>query len=233
MRDYIFYGGKSIADFETYITDAGIYAMPGRSFEKVPVPGRNGDVLIEDNKYLNVEHVYPAVIVDDFDKNYPALGAFLLSQKGYKRLSDSFNPDVYYLATFKALDSLKQKIMPKAGTFRIVFDRKPQRYLVSGDVVKTYTGDAVINNPTHFEALPFIRAYGTGTLTVGDVTVQITEADEYTDIDCEAQEAYKGTTNCNGNIVLTNGVFPSLKEGINNISMTVERLEITPRWWTL
>lgn len=233
MRDYFYFGGKSIEDFEAYITDAGTYAAPDRSYEKVPVPGRNGDLLIENNKYPNIEHSYPAIIMDDFDDNYRALIAFLLSQKGYKRLSDSFNPNLYYLATYKGIDGLKQKILPKAGSFRVVFDRKPQRYLTAGDVLKSFTATSALKNPTNFEALPMIRAYGTGSFTIDGVTVQITSADEYTDIDCEAQEAYKGNTNCNGNITLTDGVFPSLKAGINNISMTVSRIDITPRWWTL
>ena len=93
-----------------------------------------------------------------------------------------------------------------------------------------------IFNQYEERALPLIRAYGTGSFTIGDVTVQITSANSYTDIDCETMEAYKDTmaTNCNGNIVLTNGEFPYLDPGTNSISMSgITQLDIYPRWWIL
>ena len=85
-------------------------------------------------------------------------------------------------------------------------------------------------------ALPLIRAYGTGSFSIGGVAIQITSANVYTDIDCELMEAYKDTlaTNCNGNIVLTNGKFPSLKSGANAVTLSgITKLEIQPRWWML
>ena len=50
----------------------------------------------------------------------------------------------------------------------------------------------------------------------------------------EDEQAYKDTlaTDCNANIVLTNGKFPSLKNGANQITISgLTKLEITPRWW--
>lgn len=233
MREYLYFNKKSSADFALYITDAGVYATPQRSFEKVSVPGRNGDLLIENNKYENVDIVYPAVIVDNFDTNYRAFVDYMLSQKGYQRLEDSFHPDEFYLATFKNIDSHKHALYNRGGTFKVVFERKPQRFLKSGERVIMFTTGGAIKNPTLYDALPLIRAYGTGTLMVGGTTVTITSANEYTDIDCELQEAFKGSTNCNGNITLNDGEFPKLVPGNNNVSMTVSRLDIIPRWWTI
>lgn len=233
MREYLYFNKRSSADFALYITDAGVYATPQRSFEKVSVPGRNGDLLIENNKYENVDMIYPAVIVDDFDTNYTAFVDYMLSQKGYQRLEDSFHPDEFYLATFKNIDSHKHALYNQGGTFKVVFERKPQRFLKSGERAITFTTNGAIKNPTLHDALPLIRAYGTGTLTVGGITITITSANGYTDIDCELQEAFKGSTNCNGNITLDDGEFPQLASGSNNVSMTVSRLDIIPRWWTI
>lgn len=234
MRDLFYFAGKSSEDFGIYTSDAGVYDSAKRNYETVNVPGRNGGLLFENNGYENVELSYPAILVDDFDANYTALLSFLHSQRGYSRLSDSFHPDEYYMATFKSIENLKHVINEKAGTFNIVFERKPQRYLKKGETTLTFTSSGSVKNPTLFEALPLIRAYGTGTFTINGVSVQITSASTYTDIDCELQEAYKGTTNCNGNIVLTNGVFPSLAPGVNNISKSgISRLEIKPRWWKI
>lgn len=232
--DYLYFNGKSSRDFSAYITDAGVYASAQRSYESVSIPGRSGNVIIENDKYDNVGLVYPAVIVDDFDTNFKALTAFLTSQRGYKRLSDTFHPDEFYMATFKGISGQKHALHNAGGTFKIEFERKPQRYLKSGEKTSTFTGSGQIKNPTLYTALPLIRAYGTGTLTINGVSVQITSASTYTDIDCELQEAYKGSTNCNGNITLTDGVFPSLAPGLNSISMSgITRLEIKSRWWTI
>lgn len=232
MRDYIYFG-KSTEDFEVYITDAGVYAAPERSYEKVNVPGRNGDLLIEDNKYPNIEMTYPAVIVDDFDDNYRALTAYLLSQKGYQRLSDSFHPEEFYHATFKKMDSLKHTTGHKAGTFKIVFDRKPQRFLISGEESVVISGTGYLKNPTGYAALPLIEATGNGTAVIGSTAISVSNNTGNIIIDCDMQEAYYGSTNKNDKLTLTNGVFPVLN-GSTEITVTgFTAFQITPRWWTL
>ena len=116
----------------------------------------------------------------------------------------------------------------------LTFDCMPQRWLLSGDAQQTFTSNGTIYNPTLYTAKPLIRAYGTGSMTINGTTVQITSANQYTDIDCELMDAFKGSTNCNGNIVLTNGKFPTLAPGMNNITKSgITSLVITPKWWTL
>jgi phage-related protein len=124
--------------------------------------------------------------------------------------------------------------MHRVGNFGITFICDPRRFLKSGDNVNVLTSNGSLFNPTYYDAKPLIRVYGTGSFTVNDITVTITNANQYTDIDCEIMDAYKGTTNCNGNIQTTNNKFPVLTPGQNNITLNgVTRLEITPRWWTV
>ena len=232
--EYLTYNGKSSRDFNVCISGTGIYETPSREVESISIPGRNGDLHIEADKYSNVNITYPAYITKDFSSNYSAFKAYLLSQKGYKRLMDSYEPDYYRLAAYS--NSLSPIMTPlnRGGKFDIVFDCDPRRFLVSGDKTKAFTSNGSLKNPTRFDSLPLIRAYGTGSFIVSGITVQITSANTYTDIDCELQEAYKGSTNCNGNITLTDGVFPSLAPGLNSISMSgITRLEIKSRWWTI
>lgn len=232
--EYLTFNGKSSRDFDVCISGSGIYETPAREVESISIPGRNGDLHIEADKYSNVAITYPAYITKDFSSNYSAFKAYLLSQKGYKRLMDSYEPDYYRLAVYSSSISPEMTPLNRGGKFDIVFDCDPRRFMVSGDKTKTFTASGSLKNPTRFDSLPHIRAYGTGTFTISGVSVQITSASTYTDIDCELQEAYKGSTNCNGNIVLTNGVFPSLAPDLNSISMSgISRLEIKPRWWTI
>jgi phage-related protein len=108
--------------------------------------------------------------------------------------------------------------------------------LKSGELPVSFTAAGNLINKYLTEAKPLIRAYGTGTFSIGNRSVQITSADTYTDIDCDLMEAYKDTlaTNCNNNIILTDGEFPSLMPGDNLITLSgLSGIEITPRWWVL
>ena len=61
------------------------------------------------------------------------------------------------------------------------------------DFSKTIDFDSeTVYNPTLFDARPLLRIYSTGQVIIGDVTVTVTDCDEYTDIDCElAKNEYK------------------------------------------
>lgn len=229
----IYFAGKNLDEFKAFVTNAGVYSAPARSYESVSVAGRNGNLLLENNKFDNVEHRYPIAIYDDFDKNFASLKGFMLSRVGYQRLSDSFYPDEFYLASFKQFDNVNQPYYKgDKGTCVLIFDRKPQRFLKSGENMITLNSAGGIKNPTRFNALPLIRVYGSGTLTVGDVSVVINTNYGYLDIDCDLQEVLQVGGNLD--VTLTNGEFPYLTAGVNNISFTgLSRVEIIPRWYTL
>ncbi len=96
------------------------------------------------------------------------------------------------------------------------------------------TETSTIVNPTSFDAQPFLRVYGTGSVTFGGTTITITEADGYTDIDCALMEAYKGNVSKNDSIELSDNDFPVLPAGENTVTLSgVAKVEITPRWWTI
>ena len=236
MRNWITLDGKSFLDFGVFISGSGTYNAPERDVEKITVPGRNGELTVDKGRYKNISLKYPAFIVSNFDDNIEGLRNFLLAQEGYKRLEDTYHPEEFRLARFSGEFVAKPIDELYAGQFDLEFDCYPQRFLKDGENVIETQAAITINNKYMTEAKPLIRAYGTGTFTISGVTVQITSANVYTDIDCDLQEAYTDTlaTNCNANIVLTSGSFPVLKPGNNSISMSgITKLEITPRWWVL
>lgn len=234
IYEYFVYDGKSSEDFKVRISGGGTFDSPQRDVETISVPGRNGNLHIDKGRFENINITYDAFIFDDFAQNYPAFKAFLNSKTGYKRLEDSYHPDYYRRAIYRDELSPKMSTRNMAGTFSITFDCDPRCFLKKGETPIPVVSGASIKNDTLFPAKPLIRVYGTGTLSINDVTFHITTADGYTDVDCELQEAYKGTTNCNGNIILDDGVFPELIPGINTIVYNgFSNVEITPRWWTI
>lgn len=232
--NYFMYGDKSSLDFGVWISGESTYASPEKDVDTVSIPGRNGTLTLDNHRFQNVIIPYNAFIVDDFARNFDAFKAYLNSRKGYQKLADTYHPDHFRLARFISAIEPEMTQFNRHGKFVVNFDCDPRRFLKDGDRAKNVGNGEVLFNPTEFSAKPFIRAYGTGTFAIGSTAVQITSANEYTDIDCEIQEAYKGNVNCNGNITLTDGKFPEFLSGNNQISFAgITRLEITPRWWTI
>lgn len=103
-----------------------------------------------------------------------------------------------------------------------------------GDGFKTaYTASDSMSNPTDFPASPLIRAYGNGVFMMDGVTITITGATSYTDIDCDLMDCYEGTTNRNNDVSFSTYDFPKLRPGDNAVSIVsgITALEIIPRWW--
>lgn len=232
--EYFTFAGKSSEDFKAHISGQGTFLSPERDVESISVPGRNGDLHIDNGRFSNIIITYPAFVTQDFNRNFAALKAFLLSHSGYEVLADSYHPDHYRKARFTG--KIEPEMAPRntAGSFELSFDCDPRMFLKNGTQTTTFYGDDQLYNRTLYPAKPLIRAYGTGILTIAGVSIQITSADEYTDIDCEIEEAFKGYTNCNGNIILTDGIFPELPPGVIDISVEgITRIDIIPRWWTV
>lgn len=234
MMNYLTFGKINTKNFNAFVSGESTFVTAERDIEVIPIPGRNGTLSVDNGRFHNVSIVYPCFIVDSFRANYDALRAAFLSESGYNKLIDTYDPDHYRRARYTAAIDPEMTQLNRHGKFDLAFDCDPRRFLVSGDKVVTFSANGSIKNPTLYNALPFIRAYGTGYFEISGVRVTITSANTYTDIDCELQEAYKGSTNCNGNITLNNGEFPKLIPGINQVTISgLSRIELSPRWWTI
>ena len=115
--------------------------------------------------------------------------------------------------------------------FVLYFNCKPQRFLWSGTTA--IVDPSSVTNPTAFESKPIIRAYGYGQLAIGDQIIEIEDAFEYVDIDCEMMECYYQSQNANLQVSFNGNDFPVIPVGTTEISHdnTITSVEITPRWW--
>lgn len=233
MKSFTF-NGISSAEFKCRAFRKDTEKTPGREFTTYPVPGRLGELLRDEKRYPNVPHKYTAIIAENAEENVEAMKNFLASQVGYHRLEDTEHPDEFYLAY------VADEIDPEwfegrhKARFEVEFNRKPQRYLVSGEDVTVLTADGSITNPTRFDARPLLRVYGVGTLYIGAQSVTISAADKYTDIDSEMQECFRGSASRTAYVSVSGTDYPVLAPGVNNITFTgITRVEITPRWFKL
>lgn len=216
------------------------YEIAERDYNIIPVPGRNGDVSIDNGRYKNVDRSYQ-IAIGSVNGNFTALAHsiadWLHSANGYVRLEDSYEPDYYKMAMYTESNSIAN-ILQQAGRATITFNRKPQRYLKTGDTLIIPPSGSIytITNPTINTSLPILTILGTGngTVTIAGYTITITGLISSITINSEIEEAYNGSTNMNMYATLPNG-FPQLKPGNNSISYSggITSVKVQPKWWTL
>lgn len=232
--------GRHSSEFCLYVEKYPEQVIPKRKKTTASIPGRSGDLHYEDDAYENVLIPYECY----FHAETPmpeALGDITgwLQQPGYGRLTDKYSPNYFRLGTLAGQTNVENHLN-KYGRCKLVFDCKPQRFLISGETPIEFTSPSFIINPTQFNALPVIEVYGTGpgTVTAGNLTVEIKELEDVITLDCETQNAYRqvgeGAPENKNNCIYALE-FPELLPGENTVSWTgdITSVKITPRWWTL
>ena len=231
MEHFFTFNGERSADYGVWISGGGTYNAPARDVITEAIPGLNGMISFDNGRFENVTLTYPAWISQRFTPRMDGFRAFLASQTGYQRLEDTYHPDEYRMALYKAGMEVTTTSRNLAGRFDIIFDCKPQRWLKAGEQSKAYSSGSVLYNPTRFEALPLIICSGNGTITLNGTTMTISGNSGQIYIDCDLQDAYLGSTNKNSKI--TQG-FPTLAPGANTLTYSgVTGVQIMPRWWTI
>ena len=133
-KKYFIYNGKKSSDFDVWASGLNIFHSPERRVERIQVPGRNGELLIEDGSFENVELEFKDCFIPrHFSENFTNLSNYLNRQKGYQRLELSWLPDEYRLAAFHGDIESTLKNWDGRGKFDLTFNCKPQRFLKSGE----------------------------------------------------------------------------------------------------
>lgn len=235
--NYFTFGDVVSNEYGVWISGTGTFDAPERDLEYAEIPGRNRALILDNGRFRNIEITYPAFISKQFDSRFDVFKAALLQYAGtYQMLSDTYHPNEFRLATFTGGIETETGPYNKAGSFDLVFDCGPQRYLNSGLVRQTFTAAGTITNPTLYAARPTIRVYGSGTVGIGSQTITIASHSwPYIDIDCEAMDARYGANNANSYVSVTGDAFPVLAPGNTSIRPggSVTRVQIQPRWWTI
>lgn len=241
IRHYISFGGVSTADYKCYVDGSGSFGAPEREYEKVSVPGRNGDLTLDGGNFKDVSAKYAMLFEDiaEFEEFKNKIKALT----GPQRLEDSHHPYEYRIAT------LSEAIEPSVGGYlnaycslELELTLYPQRFLIEGESPVTVTSSGLLTNPTEFDSKPLIRVTKSGIVTINDRSFQITYVDIPLDsgsvyIDCELQDAYYisngARVTANPGLQVTNDLFPVLNPGSNTIALSggLSRCYITPRWW--
>ena len=232
MLNHFNFNEHSTGELGLLVSGINIYGSPSRIVEKVTIPYRSGDLIIDTGAYTNYMLTYTVDIMDNTKATAVAISEWLLNTKGYCELTDTYNPEYYRKAAYYNQLDYTLSALYRYGKATITFDCKPQKYLLSGETSQTFTTSGTITNPTGMPSKPLIRFTGTGTATINGYTVTVNSVDSYVDVDCDTMQIFKGTVNKANTVTLTE--FPELKGGSNTITISgFTSVRITPRWWKL
>lgn len=138
--------------------------FPQRKQTVYSVPGRSGDLIVDENAYTNVIQPYQVYVREGggrtMQQRLTEIGAWLLGTAGYQELRDSYDTSIYRKARVaNAMEFLNS--LNRFGKATIQFDCQPQRFPITPEVL-TSTGGTAITYPTngYFPAYPYIEVTG-------------------------------------------------------------------------
>lgn len=240
------YNGRNSREFGLYINSKKVFSAPGADVSMQAVPGRNGDLLINNSKYENISVYYSCWLKKTKGSTLAEMcgriKAWLLHDLNYRQLSDTYDRQYYREAVYSGPLDIEDTLNTFAE-MEITFNCKPFRRAYVGDHIITMdTQPAKIINPELFPAKPYIKIYGSGNILLdisndsGGGAWAINEVEEYVEIDSDIMDCYKDLTLKNKDFIGGNTYgFPALSPGVNEFIWEgdVSKIEIIPRWCTL
>ena len=237
---------NSLSDFGVFITGSGTHNAAELDTTVFQIAGRSGDLVVSNNRYKNIQVLYPAFIPSTFASQEQKVRNWLQNRVDYSTLTDTYDTTHFRLA--RPVGELEfEPTRGNGANFEITFDCDPRRFLNTGDTWTTVSSDSWTDtNPTGFEAKPMVSVKNPSS----GLEVEFTDADSgrvvtftattsYVGtvvIDCEKQDIYDDTTFTNQNSLFTlSGDFPVFGAGSNSVNLTGTYTEskVKPRWWEL
>lgn len=226
------FGGVALSGI--IVTAPPALVKPSRKYTKFDIPNRNGSIIVTQDAFNNYDQPYEIATVENAaPEQIGAVFSTLFSGGGYKRLQDDFDATHFRLAAFNGPADV-ENILNLYGTATLIFDCRPERFLISGETPVTVTNEQVLSNTTAYNAKPLIYVEGTtgGTITIGGKTLTVSSMVDYLYLDCEAQDCYRQPSENRNSLV--SGDYPSLAPGNNTIAFTgFTKVVITPRYFEI
>lgn len=212
-----------------------VFSSPERDVELVQIPGRDGDLIIDNGRYESVIRSIPCRLEsnkNDVEVLIDRINNWLINSDGFNEFLWHNDPDYVYQAKIEGQVE-SQRVLSRFAETIIDFRLHPVKHLRSSLREREIVNGLVVVNTLALSAKPIIRVVGTGdvTLQIGDQQVELTELPGGCIIDSERQTI----TNLHSSETLFSNMrsypFPKLVPGNNAITWTGNDIKvfITPR----
>ena len=240
------YNGKKLSELGAVITEKPHYSVSMRDLSLTTIPGKNSDVITDNDRYKNVSLSYKISSVPMFtslseQQFVYALNEWLLSEHTYKNLKDTYNTGYFRRAVVTAVSNPTVEIYGVV-TATITFTCDPFLYSDAGAEKLTYSTTsgkitADLYNPEQWSSSPVIRIIGNGdyNVTVSNQTsFSIKNVVDEITIDKVNEDVYdKNEKSCNDKISCLK--LPEFLPGNSSVTVTSTSnstftVEIIPNW---
>ena len=118
----LIFGGQSFENYKVIADGVQSWAKPVRDRTLVHVPGRNGDLILDNGCWQNIEIKYKCLIKNDWKDNYKDFCRMMYNLHGYQMLFDDNHPGVYRMAEFAGGLNPDLIFTTDEGIFEITFN---------------------------------------------------------------------------------------------------------------
>lgn len=225
MINYFIFNDINSIDENIIIRTMPPIKKAAKRIEKVDIPGKNGSLYIDEDAYETMIIQIECSIIEKTDISRISKW---LNGRGNLILSSS--PDRFYKANI--INSIDfTSIAGKIYEFPLEVELDPISYGLEEKNMSISEETELTITESTYNIKPYIKVVGNGdiTLTINNKNVILYNIEDYIELDCEIEEAYKEHSICNHKIYCNE--FPKLNPGTNNISWigNVSNLQIKYR----
>lgn len=185
----ITFNGRSSDEFGCTIEERPNHMRGSRRGQLVEIPGRNGEISVEDDSYSTYTQKYKLAFKEGSTmptyKRAAQVAQWLLGARGFCRLEDSFEPDVFRMVRYSGDLNIEQ-VAAEYGEAEIEFTCQPQRYLKSGETSYKFSagnarlGIAVKPIPNGVESVR-LDSYGTSLISAASASLMVYDSNDESD----------------------------------------------------
>ena len=141
------------------------FTSPRRDVNMVQVPGRDGDLIMDNGRYESVIRSIPCRLEasdnGDVESLISRINNWLIDDGGFHEFRWDHDPDFSYLARSEG-DVVSRRMLSCFGNVVVKFRMHPIKYLKSSLTERQITSGMNIENPFGVDAKPVIRVVGGG-----------------------------------------------------------------------
>jgi putative phage tail component, N-terminal domain protein len=229
------FNGKSNTEFGLRVAEGKKITTSSLDVERVTVAGRDGDLLISNNRLNSAELSFPVNFVKE--KGLIATEVYKISEwlnvAGYKDLTISYDPDFIYRAAYLETFSIEET-MRQFGKTTINFVCYPVKFYKQGRTTQTLSNGATVNGLGNVKANPVITLVGSGdcTLTINGRKTKLRAVQNTITLDMQARQVFSGNLPAWDKVVRAPQYqMPYLDAGRNLISWDGDfTVKMAPYW---
>lgn len=229
------FNGKKNTEFGLTVAEGKKIATSSPDVERISVAGRDGELLISNNRLNSAELSFPVNFVKE--KGLIATEVYRISEwlnvAGYKDLTISYDPDFIYRAAYLETFSIEET-MRQFGKTTVNFACYPVKFYKQGRTKQTLMNGATVNGIGNVNAKPIITFRGSGdcTLTINGRKTKLRGVQNSIVLDMQANQVYSGNLPAWDKVVRSPEFqMPYLDYGRNLISWDGSfTAEMIPNW---